>query len=208
MKIKARHNFIIYPFFKRYTRYKLSVHFSKIVIQGSIEQRELPVLLIANHISWWDGFWAVNINQQILKKKFHFMMLEEQLRKFWFFRYCGGFPVRKNSRSVIKSLDYAAELLTDPDNAVLFFPQGKIWSSHLTHLRFEKGIEYILKKTEQGKIQVVFLVNFTEYLSESRPSLYQYLEEYEGDDFSCHAIENAYNDFFTRCLSIQSQMNE
>jgi len=208
MITKARHNFIIYPFFQRYIPYRISGSFSKVVITGSAEQKGLPVLLIANHVSWWDGFWAVNINLRILKKKFHFMMLEEQLRKYWFFSYCGGFPVRKKSRAVIESLDYAAELLTKPDNMVLFFPQGKIWSAYLTHIRFEKGIEYILKKTEPGKIQVIFLVNLTDYLSEPKPSLFQYLEEYDRGDFSCSVIENAYNDFFTRCISTQSQMSE
>ena len=64
--------------------------------------RNLPVLLISNHISWWDGFWAMYINLKVLKRKFHFMMLEEQLRKYWFFNYTGGFSVNKKSKVFLK----------------------------------------------------------------------------------------------------------
>ncbi len=54
------------------------------------------------------------------------MMLEEQLRKRMYLNKSGGYSVRKGSRSILKSLDYTAELLKEKKSLVLMFPQGKI----------------------------------------------------------------------------------
>jgi hypothetical protein len=67
--------------------------------------------LLANHFSWWDGFLMYYINQQVLKKRFHVMVIEETVQKVSFFKYVGAFSVSKNSRDMLASLDYAAELI-------------------------------------------------------------------------------------------------
>lgn len=206
--MEARHNRIVYPFFKNYTLWIVKRNFSRVIITGAPEKKDIPVLLIANHAGWWDGFWAENVNLKVFGKKFYFMMLEEQLRKYRFFNYCGGFSVRKNTRSVIDSISYSAVLLSEPGNMVLIFPQGKIESSCKTAIRFEKGIGKILEKTNRQKVQIVFLVNLTDYFSEKKPALFQYLEEYDKDDTSYTSLESAYNDFYQRCLSDQSQKTE
>ena len=72
-------------------------------------------------------------------------MLEEQLKKNWFFQYTGGYSIKKSTRSVVESLNYTAELLENNKNLVLMFPQGKIQSMHRSEFVFEKGIERILK---------------------------------------------------------------
>ena len=102
MILKAKHNFIIYLFFKQYAEWIMKRHFGVIQILGDFQEKKLPVLLISNHISWWDGFWSMYLNVKVLKRKFHFMMLEEQLRKFWFFNYSGGFSVNKKSKTIIE----------------------------------------------------------------------------------------------------------
>lgn len=208
MIMEARHNCIVYPFFKNYTRWIVKRNFSRVVISGTPGKKDLPVLLIANHAGWWDGFWAEYVNLKVFGKKFYFMMLEDQLRKYRFFNYCGGFSVRKNTRSVIESIIYSAGLLSDPVNIVLIFPQGKIESASKTTIRFEKGIGRILEKTDRQKIQIVFLVNLTDYFSEKKPALFQYLEEYDKDDTSYATLEHAYNSFYQRCLSAQSLKSE
>jgi 1-acyl-sn-glycerol-3-phosphate acyltransferase len=200
--LKARHQFIIYPFFRWYAVWKTSRSFNPVRIIGEISRSELPVLLISNHISWWDGFWAMYVNLFRFGRKFHFMMLEDQLRKYWFFNHSGGFSVKKGSRSIVESLKYAGDLLKDPANLVLIFPEGKIKSMHDRSFPFGKGIEYILKH-QSNAIQIVFMACFIDYLSNEKPGLTIYLKDHSGIGFGTGDLQEGYTTFYRNCVSLQ-----
>lgn len=199
--LKSRHHFIVYPFFQHYTRYLLRTRYHTVSIENHFADNGNAVLLIGNHVGWWDGFWAMYLNLKVLKRKFHFMMLEEQLMRYRFFNYTGAFSVDKGSRSVVESIRYASELLNDCKNMLLMYPQGRLHSMNEHHFQFEKGIERILKNRER-KVQVVFSANLVDCFTEPKPSLSIYTENYEGA-FTVEALEQAYNDFYTRCLEKQ-----
>ncbi len=201
MIIKAKHNWFIYPFFKFYAVYKIRRNFYETTISGEYQDKGLPVLLLSNHLSWWDGFWAMYVNVKLLKKRFHFMMLEEQLKRFSFFINTGGYSIKRGSRSVVESLNYTAELLSDNRNMVLLFPQGKITSIYDQTLIFEKGVEHIINKVE-GKLQIIFMVNLVDYFSEERPSLFIYLREYNPVEYKTEMIQEDYNRFYSECVAV------
>ncbi|MFN8255985.1 MAG: lysophospholipid acyltransferase family protein [Bacteroidales bacterium] len=207
MILRAKHNFIIHPFFKRYAVWIIKRHYKTIKTIGKFEDKGLPVLLISNHISWWDGFWAMYINLKVLKRKYHFMMLEDQLRKYWFFNYTGGFSVNKKSRSVLETIDYTRELLSDNKNMVLLFPQGEIQSMHNQNIVFENGLERILND-KSGQVHIVFLANLVDYFSNRKPGIYFYIQEYNGLNFSHQAIQNSYNEFYSKSVENQKQLTE
>jgi len=200
--LKAKHNAVIYPFFKWFIRFKINRNFIPVKITSEIIEKNLPVLLITNHNSWWDGLWVEYVNQQIFKRKYHFMMLEEQLRKFWFFNYTGGFSVRKNSKSIIETLDYTRQLLTNKNNLVLMYPQGEIQSMHEPVFKFERGLEHILKKME-NPVQVVFMVSLVDYFSNPKPGLFLYLKEFDGMDFKTETILLKFSGFYADCVEKQ-----
>ncbi len=202
MILKAKHNAVIYPFFKWFIRFKINRNFNPVKITSEIIEKNLPVLLITNHNSWWDGLWVEYVNQQIFKRKYHFMMLEDQLRKFWFFNYTGGFSVRKNSKSIIETLDYTRQLLTNKNNLVLMYPQGEIQSMHEPVFKFERGLEHILKKIE-NPVQVVFMVSLVDYFSNPKPGLFLYLKEFDGMDFKTETILLKFNKFYADCVEKQ-----
>jgi len=83
---------------------------------------------------------------------------------------------------------------------VLLFPQGQIESIHNQNIRFERGIEHVLKKTE-GKVQVLFLVNLIDYFSNPKPGLYMYIRERTGQDNSTETLQNEFNCFYASCVS-------
>lgn len=204
MILKAKHNAIFYPFFKWYIRLKIRSEFHAVKITGEVSGRNLPVLLITNHNSWWDGLWVEWVNQQVFKHRFYFMMLEEQLRKFWFFNYTGGFSVKKNSKSIIESLAYTRELLTDRENLVLMYPQGKIRSMYDSDFHFEKGIEHILKRLD-NPVQLIFMVSLIDYFSNPKPGLFLYLKEYAETDLSIKSIQLNFSEFYQKCIELQKQ---
>ena len=199
--LKSRHHFIVYPFFQHYTRYLLRTRYHSVSIENHFADNGNPVLLIGNHVGWWDGFWAMYVNLKVLKRKFHFMMLEEQLLKYRFFNYTGAFSVNKGSRSVVESIRYASDLLNDSKNMLLMYPQGRLHSMYEHHFSFEQGINRILKNRE-GKVQVVFSANLVDCFTEPKPSLSIYTENYEGA-FTREGLEKAYNEFYMKCLEKQ-----
>lgn len=133
-------------------------------------------------------------------------MLEEQLKKNWFFQHTGGYSIKKSTRSVVESLNYTAELLENNKNLVLMFPQGKIQSMHRSEFVFEKGIERILKLLN-NEIEIVFEVNLVDYLSNAKPTAYLNAKTYKGD-YSLAGIEKAYNKYYNACLQIQEKLEE
>jgi 1-acyl-sn-glycerol-3-phosphate acyltransferase len=200
MIIKSKHHLIVYPLYRLYTLLKIWLNFHRVIISGEYRDKNLPVLLISNHISWWDGIWVMYFNIKCLNRKFHVMMLENQIKKFRITNMVGAYSVKKRSRSIIETLDYTNEILSDKRNMVLMFPQGEIQSVYNGMIRFEKGIERIIKEN-QGKIQVLFLANLIDYFSEEKPTLFLYVKELETKEAALEAIEKEYNTFYSTCVS-------
>lgn len=128
------------------------------------------------------------------------MMLEEQLKKFSFFNKTGGYSIQKKSRSIIESIDYTAELLSNKQNMVLLFPQGKIETIYTRNFQFESGIERIRGKISND-LQIVFMVNLIDYFSNRKPGLYMYVSEYQKNNFDTKTIQEEYNAFYARCIA-------
>ena len=206
MIIKARHNFIIHPIFKQFSRIMINRHFSKVEIIGDIDvSNNRSILLLSNHTGWWDGFWHLYLNMKLFKKKFHFMMLEEQLKKHWYFNYTGGFSVNKSAKSIVETIRYSAELLSHPQNVVLMFPQGKIGSMHKREILFEKGVQKIIERTDRSKVQIVFQVNSIDYFINKKPILYHYIIEYKESKIDYLSLERSYNAFFNESIKHQTE---
>jgi 1-acyl-sn-glycerol-3-phosphate acyltransferase len=85
------------------------------------------MIVTPNHVSWWDGFWALEINRRFWKRKFHIMMLEGQLRNYPLFARAGAFSIDpSNPKNIFRSLRYLAQVSAEPGSLAVFFPQGKI----------------------------------------------------------------------------------
>jgi hypothetical protein len=182
-----------------YAKWKIHQHFQEVNISGNYQEKNLPVLIISNHLSWWDGIWVMYLNIKLLKRRFHFMMLDDQIKKYRISNLVGGYSVKKRSKSIMESLKYTLELLSDYRNMVLLFPQGKIQSLYTPTIQFENGIDHILKRLND-KAQVLFLVNLVDYMSNTKPSLYMYFQEYSVNFEPGHAQE-AYNSFYKQCMT-------
>ena len=204
--IKASHNKLYEVFFDNYIRLLLKIDFREVnIIRPGLEDQEKAVLLLGNHFSWWDGFFARYINNRVFRRRFHVMMLEDPLKKRMFLNKLGAFSIKKNSKTGLESLEYAAGLLEDKNNLVLLFPQGSIQSHHNRPLTFEKGWFRILNKIS-GHFQVVFMAGLVDYFSHRKPTLSIYLENYNpGEPFNKEVFQDAYNAFFENCITQQKE---
>ncbi|MGB5820503.1 MAG: 1-acyl-sn-glycerol-3-phosphate acyltransferase, partial [Saonia sp.] len=126
--IQSNHSTFVVKFSQFYTRILIGFFFRSINYTGRYEDKGLPILMIGNHFSFYDGFIQILLNLKVFKRRFHFMMLEKELRKNMILTKIGACSISKGKRSSLESLDYAVELLQEKDNLFLFFPQGKIKS--------------------------------------------------------------------------------
>ena len=201
--IKANHSYLGVLFFKYYSKIKLKNHFQDIRFVGDIEDLGKPILVISNHFSWWDGFIQLQLNNLLFKRKFHVMMLEEQLEKFKILNKCGAYSVQKNSRDILNSLNYSVDLLNDNNNLLLIFPQGEIQSLYTDNFIFGTGLNYLLKNRKTD-FQLIFNINLVDYFSESKPTLTIYFKEFiYSSNTNLQEIESDFNIFSVDCKSKQ-----
>jgi 1-acyl-sn-glycerol-3-phosphate acyltransferase len=195
--IKPKHNTIIKSFFSRYISWIVRRHFHAIEFDGPEFGGDKALLLVANHFSWWDGFLLYHYNKIRFKKAFHIMVLEETMQKFGFMKYIGAFSINKNSKDVIESLDYAAELLNDPDNLVVMFPQGKLYSNFVGEVKFESGLSRI---TEHAKadFEYMFAAVFVENFEHKKPTAYISLKSCSTSLIKTpQQVQAAYQEFYS-----------
>ncbi|GAC1649335.1 MAG: lysophospholipid acyltransferase family protein [Ktedonobacteraceae bacterium] len=140
------------------------------------EQRNLPIIICANHSSWWDGYIAALVERH-LKLDGYLMMEEAQLKRYFFFTWIGCFSVdRHNARSAMKSVQYAAGLLKGcPRRMVWLFPQGEIAPNDRRPIEFFSGAAHLAKLS--APVLLYPLAARIEYLAEQRPDLYISLGE-------------------------------
>lgn len=173
--------------------------FREVRIVGEAEDDGLPVLMLANHFCWWDGFIQYRINQALFHRRLHVMMLEEQLKKHPILAQCGCFSVRKNSRSMLCSLEYCLDIMRTPGNMLLLFPQGRIESIHVTAPGFESGIGYLLDRIG-GEYRIVLDINLPDYGAGRKPALNCYLRILHGGETDgAEALRAEWNRFYAEC---------
>jgi len=202
--IKARHISFYVNFINLYTKLNIQWHFSKVTINSNIKVQPLPVLLIGNHSTWWDGFFGAYLNIKIFRKIIYVMMLEEQLIHRKFLNKAGAYSIQKGARSMIETINYSKNILNNKNNLLLMFPQGEIQSSYTYPLKFEKGIMQLIKT--EHPIQLVFFAALIDYFSNKKPQLNFYLTEHNILNITTiNDIENAYNQFFKNCIESQKE---
>ncbi len=204
--IQARHTRMGKLIFDVMVPFLIKRHFRDFVVEQHVEpSRERPVLFLANHFSWWDGFTHYYLNQLYFGKRFHVMMLEEELEKRMLFRNAGAFSVKHGYRSVLETIAYTKELLKNPGNCVLMFPPGRIQSLYSNAFPFQKGVEKVLSASPE-ELQVVLSVILPEYGANAKPALHCYLRELpEPADLSLSRVEEAFQAHYKEAIEHQQQ---
>ena len=201
----AKRNIFISRLFAIVLKRILAKRFHEIIVEEIPIRKDHSVLLLCNHFSWWDGFLLFQLNRLFLHKKFHILVTEENYHAHGFLKYLGAFSVKKQSRSMIETLEYAGKLLNDPANLVVIFPQGKLFSSHCDEVLFEKGLMNIINSSDR-KFQYLFVVLLVDYFQFKKPTAKAYLQTWEGAEFtSLQLIKSEYNKHYSQAKRSQNQ---
>lgn len=205
--IYPQKNIVIKTALQLYVRWITARYFKEINFDRIALDNNKSILLIANHFSAWDTIVLYYINRVFFRKNFHAMILEKTLIKEPALKYGGGFSVNPQSRDVIKSLDFAAGLLNEPNNLVLIFPQGKLYSNMVTEVKFEKGVSRIISKAKN--FQLIFAATFIENFDNFKPVANVYLKAQSGTDFNdITVLQRAYQQHYTQSRQQQTQITK
>lgn len=171
--IEPKHNSLARFIFNAYEYRILKKSFNRFILLNNDLQidENKPAILLPNHFSWWDGFFIdflVRIGG--IDKKFHIVMLEEQLRRYWFFRLLGasGFNPQ-NPKSIVKLSNYINNLLNSPHNLLVFYPQGEIQLFD-NDLELKEGLSFILKNVNKD-VAIYYPFFKIQYFDKRTPDL-------------------------------------
>lgn len=169
-------------FFTIYNRNLLKRRFHSLRVSGldvlKKADSKIPLVIYANHSSWWDGLIFLEILRRYDFENY-VMMEEKHLRKLFFFRWLGAFSVvREKPREAVKSINYAADLLkNNGERMLLIFPQGEILPNDVRPLYFYNGLARIIEKLEKS-CAVAAALRY-EFLGNYKPEIFVKIGEPE-----------------------------
>lgn len=158
--LEAKKNKWFEKIFAVYNRNLLNRRFDSLRVSGlkSLREikREYPLVIYANHSSWWDGLVAFQISKTAGLDSF-IMMEEKHLKKLFLFRRLGAFSVTRESPfKAVKSINYAVNLLKENSKRALWiFPQGEILPNDVRPLKFFTGLSKIILQAEYCYMQAI-----------------------------------------------------
>jgi 1-acyl-sn-glycerol-3-phosphate acyltransferase len=148
---------------RRYVRRKLARDLDGLRAAGIDRAREAaaarPVILAANHVSWWDPFLVVALDEA-LGTEGYALMDAANLAGLPFFARLGAIPLdRGNPARLRAGLRAGAALLDRPGRALWMFPQGRLRPAHLRPLGIQPGIG-LLARLSPGAAVVPIAIQY------------------------------------------------
>lgn len=115
----------------------------------------VPLVLVANHPSWWDGFLLREVQRRLRPTApLYTAMTARELRRHPPLRLMGAVGVGHEgivrARPLVERL--AAGAQRHPDAVVAWFPQGRIVPSFARPLGFRPGVELLARRLGQALI--------------------------------------------------------
>lgn len=174
--------------FTWYSRHYLRRHFHslRISVTGLPPAASgLPLVIYANHASWWDALACLVMKDEFFFERNAFApMAAAMLDRYKFFRKLGFFGVEQHSRrGAIQFLRTTDNILRSPDSLLAVTPQSRFVDVRTRPVKFEAGLGHLAARTEQAlfvpvAIEYVFweerlpeiLVRFGEPLAVRRES--------------------------------------
>jgi 1-acyl-sn-glycerol-3-phosphate acyltransferase len=168
----AHHHPLAKQVFVPYLRHLFRKHTHGVFVLNAIPDipDHIPIILAPNHSLWWDGFIVYMLNHVHYQRKFHVMMLEEQLHRYWFFQHVGAYSIRQESpRSIVETMRYTQTLLQQtPAPLITIFPQGEQLPTRIRPLHCKRGIEMLTQSSHQ-EIAVIPLAVRIEHIDQPLP---------------------------------------
>lgn len=200
--LAANHSNIANFIFRRYLKHLFKKNFDSISIIGNLPDiSNKPILLLPNHISWWDGFFVHYLNDIHFKRKMYLMVIEETLVKYKFFLKLGAFSIDKSKpKEVIKAFDYAAEILKNNNSLLGIYPQAELVPALAAEIKYRNGLELLFKKVN-SEYDIVLMAVRIIHLKNKLPSVFISLSKVlnSKEKLNVSRLNELHNELLIKC---------
>lgn len=166
--IVARKRWPLTPCIDAYVGWKVRHAFRGVWLRGAIPEGPAPLVVYANHGSFWDGFVA----HQLCRTQGwdgYCMMEERMLARYRFLARLGAFSIRqRDPRSTLESFRYVMRLLDRPRTAVFVFPEGELRPVTTLPLDLQRGVEVLARLAGARCVPLAIRYSF---LDDERPDV-------------------------------------
>ena len=195
--IRAKPHPMALRIFRGYIYRELKKHFQAFYMLNEFPSipEDQRMLVTPNHFSWWDGFFVDYLGTRFIKRQVYLMMLEEQLKRYRFFRKFGAYSIDPGDiQSVIETLKYTLEPMMDPSNYVVMYPQGVLEPYDKRPIVIRRGgLRYLI--THAPHPFLIFPIGFrVTYYNEKHPEISVRM----GDIMESQSVKNNFNSFKER----------
>ena len=156
---------ILFRWFTSYSRRYLHRHFHSLrVSRAGLPPRdcELPMVVFANHASWWDPLLWLALKSEFFPSRRAFSPIDaEALKRYKILSRLGVFGVeQKTGRGAVQFLRTAEKILRQPGHILALTPQGRFVDPRERPVRFEQGLGHLAARVER----VVFVPMASEFV--------------------------------------------
>ena len=160
-------------FFTAVFRRRLQRGFAAVRLSGAVASLErldgLPIVLYANHPSWWDAALLAVLASRLFPGHRAFAPIDaESLQRYPFMRRCGVFGVKPSSRAGAAALlRVGGALLARDDSILCITPQGRFTDARVRPLGLQRGLAHLLARA--GHVAAIPVAIEYPFWNESRP---------------------------------------
>lgn len=116
--------------------------------------RERPIILAANHTSWWDGIFTLMLHHW-LRVDGRFLVARDSAESTGVISTFGGIGVDTSTLAgITEAMQKAAEHLDGPRRSVLIFPQGRFRAPGLRPLGLQRGVKLLQRWSDATIVPV------------------------------------------------------
>jgi len=123
-----------------------------------------PVIVYANHSSWWDPMVSILLAECLMPERNHYApMAAEALSRYRILQRVGIFPVEMNTTRGAAQFLRTSETILESGGVLWITPQGRFVDSHTRPLAFKPGLAAIAVRIAAAKDDCTVLPLAIEY---------------------------------------------
>ena len=145
--------------FRIYLRWYMRRHFHSLRVAnpGRIPPQAQPLILFANHASWWDPLTAMILAERILPEREHYAPMDATaLEHYSIFRPMGFFELDNATARGAAQLIRAGRQVLSRENSVLWItPESQFQDVRKRPVTFRPGLGALMTRTGRDRKSVV-----------------------------------------------------
>jgi 1-acyl-sn-glycerol-3-phosphate acyltransferase len=137
-------------FFSHYLHWYIGRHFHalRLANPGRFPTTKAPLIIFANHASWWDPLACIMVSRHFLPAASHYGAMDAAaLKHYGFLRKLGLFPVESGTRrGAVQFLRAAHQILSTPNSVLWVTPEGRFTDMRTRPAVFRPGLAALVAR--------------------------------------------------------------